>query len=163
LFTYPELSFAIIPLFSFFDNGYYGLRHKPGRSKNIMQTFQSLAAPTGRVLISLIFVMSGINKIGNFSGTQAYMESAGVPGALLPIVIAVELLGGLAIILGWHTRLAAFLLAGFSLVSGILFHANFGDQMQMIMFLKNLALTGGFLMIVSLGAGPYSIDNRRRS
>ena len=128
-----------------------------------MKTFQSLAAPTGRILISLIFVVSGISKLGNFSGTQGYMESVGVPGMLLPIVIAVELLGGLAIILGWHTRIAAFLLAGFSLVSAVLFHANFGDQMQMIMFMKNLALAGGFLMIVALGAGPWSIDNRSKS
>ena len=128
-----------------------------------MKTLQSLAAPAGRILISLIFVVSGISKLGNFSGTQGYMESVGVPGMLLPIVIAVELLGGLAIILGWHTRIAAFLLAGFSLVSAALFHANFGDQMQMIMFMKNLALAGGFLMIVALGAGPWSIDNRNRS
>ena len=128
-----------------------------------MKTFQSLAAPAGRILISLIFVVSGISKLGNFSGTQGYMESVGVPGMLLPIVIAVELLGGLAIIIGWHTRIAAFLLAGFSLVSAVLFHANFGDQMQMIMFMKNLALAGGFLMIVALGAGPWSIDNRNRS
>ena len=128
-----------------------------------MNTFQSLAAPAGRILISLIFVASGISKLGNFSGTQGYMESVGVPGMLLPIVIAVELLGGMAIILGWHTRVAAFLLAGFSMVSAVLFHANFGDQMQMIMFMKNLALAGGFLMIVALGAGPWSIDNRNRS
>ena len=128
-----------------------------------MNTFQSLAAPAGRILISLIFVVSGISKLGNFSGTQGYMESVGVPGMLLPIVIAVELLGSLAIILGWHTRIAAFLLAGFSLVSAVLFHANFGDQMQMIMFMKNLALAGGFLMLVSLGAGPWSIDNRSKS
>jgi putative oxidoreductase len=128
-----------------------------------MKTFQSLAAPAGRILISLIFVMSGFSKLGSFAGTQVYMESAGVPGMLLPVVIAVELLGGLAIILGWHTRLAAFLLAGFTLLSGILFHGNFGDQMQMIMFMKNLAIAGGFLMIVALGAGPWSIDNRNRS
>jgi len=127
-----------------------------------MNTFQSLAAPAGRVLISLIFVISGINKLASFSGTQAYMESAGVPGILLPAVIALEVIGGLAVIFGWHTRIAAFLLAGFSLLSGILFHADFGDQMQMIMFLKNVALAGGFLMIVSLGAGPWSIDNRNR-
>jgi len=128
-----------------------------------MNTLQSLAAPVGRILISLIFVGSGISKLGNFAGTQGYMESAGVPGMLLPVVIAVELLGGLAIILGWHTRIAAFLLAGFSLISAALFHASFGDQMQMIMFMKNLALAGGFLMIVALGAGSWSIDNRNRS
>jgi putative oxidoreductase len=122
---------------------------------------QNLSAPAGRLLISLIFIVSGFNKIANFAGTQAYMESAGVPGILLPLVIAIELLGGLAVVFGWHTRLAAFLLAGFSLVSAVLFHANFGDQMQMIMFMKNLALAGGFLMIVAQGAGPYSLDNRR--
>jgi putative oxidoreductase len=128
-----------------------------------MQFVQTLSAPAGRFLISLIFIISGFNKIANFAGTQAYMESAGVPGILLPLVIAVELLGGLAVIFGWHTRVAAFLLAGFSLVSAVLFHANFGDQMQMIMFMKNLGLAGGFLMIVALGAGPYSLDNRRRA
>jgi putative oxidoreductase len=126
-----------------------------------MQLIQNLSAPAGRFLISLIFIVSGFNKIANFAGTQAYMESAGVPGILLPLVIAIELLGGLAVVFGWHTRLAAFLLAGFSLVSAVLFHANFGDQMQMIMFMKNLALAGGFLMIVAQGAGPYSLDNRR--
>lgn len=126
-----------------------------------MQTFQNLAAPAGRVLISLIFIVSGLSKIANYAGTQAYMESAGVPGQLLPLTIALEVLGGLAVAFGWHTRLAAFLLAGFSLLSGILFHANFGDQTQMIMFMKNVALAGGFLMIVSHGAGPYALDNRR--
>ena len=126
-----------------------------------MQTFQNLSAPAGRVLISLIFIISGFNKIANFAGTQGFMESVGVPGQLLPLAIALEILGGLAVVLGWHTRLAAFLLAGFSLLSGIIFHSNFGDQTQMIMFMKNVALAGGFLMIVALGAGPYSLDNRR--
>jgi putative oxidoreductase len=127
-----------------------------------MNTLQSLAAPLGRILLSLIFVQSGIGKIAQYAGTQGYMESAGVPGALLPLVIAVELAGGLAVILGWHARLAAFLLAGFSLLSGLLFHGNFADQMQMILFMKNVALAGGFLMIVSHGAGPFSIDGRKR-
>jgi putative oxidoreductase len=127
-----------------------------------MQLIQSLSAPVGRILISLIFVTSGFNKLINFAGTQAYMESAGVPGMMLPLVIAVELLGGLAIILGWQTRVAAFLLAGFSLLSAILFHGDSSDQMQMIMFMKNLALAGGFLMIVALGAGAYSLDNRSK-
>lgn len=127
-----------------------------------MNALQSLAAPAGRILISLIFVISGLNKITNFTGTQGWMESMGVPGMLLPLVIAVEVLAGLAVILGWNTRLAAFLLAGFSLLSAVLFHANFGDQTQMIMFMKNLALAGGFLMIVSHGAGPWSIDNISR-
>ena len=115
----------------------------------------------GRILLGLIFVMAGFSKIGAaYAGTAAYMDSMGVPGALLPLVIAVELLGGLAVMLGWHTRIAAFLLAGFSLLSALLFHANFGDQMQMIMFMKNISIAGGFLMIVALGGGAYALDNR---
>jgi len=124
---------------------------------NNLQTF---AAPIGRILISLMFVTSGFNKIVGYSGTQVYMEAMGVPGALLPLAIAVEILGGLAVILGWKTRIAAFLLAGFCLLSALLFHANFGDQMQMIMFMKNLAIAGGFLMIVAFGSGAYALDNR---
>jgi putative oxidoreductase len=88
------------------------------------------------------------------------MDAMGVPGGLLPLVIALEILGGLAVMLGWQTRIAAFLLAGFTLLSALLFHANFGDQMQMIMFMKNISIAGGFLMIVALGAGAFSLDNR---
>jgi putative oxidoreductase len=128
-----------------------------------MQSIQSLAAPVGRVLISLLFVITGIQKISGFEGTQAFMESAGLPGMLLPLVIAVEIIGGLAVIVGWQTRIAAFLLAGFCVLTAVIFHANFGDQMQLLMFLKNLAMAGGFLMIVALGAGSFSIDNRRQS
>ena len=125
-----------------------------------MKTLYSLAAPTGRTLISLIFIVSGLGKITGYAGTQAYMESVGVPGMLLPAVIALEILGGLAVMLGWKTRLAAFLLAGFSIVSAVLFHANFGDQMQTIMFMKNLALAGGFLILVASGPGSWALDNR---
>ena len=127
-----------------------------------MNTFTTLAAPAGRLLISLMFVTSGLSKITGYAATQGYMEAMGVPAMLLPLVIAVEVLGGLAVILGWHTRIAAFLLAGFSLLSAFLFHANFGDQMQMIMFMKNVAIAGGFLMIVSQGGGAFSLDNRKK-
>ena len=125
-----------------------------------MNQIQSIAAPAGRILIALMFVTSGFSKISGYAATQGYMEAMGVPGALLPLVIAVDLLGGLAVMLGWHTRIAAFLLAGFTLLSALLFHANFGDQMQMIMFMKNISIAGGFLMIVSLGGGAYALDNR---
>jgi len=127
-----------------------------------MNQIQSIAAPAGRILLALMFVTSGFSKISGYVATQGYMEAMGVPGALLPLVIAVELLGGLAVMLGWHTRIAAFLLAGFSLLSALLFHANFGDQMQMIMFMKNISIAGGFLMIVSLGGGAYALDNRTK-
>ena len=128
-----------------------------------MNALQSIAAPLGRIMISLMFVTSGLGKISGYAGTQGYMEAMGVPGVLLPLVIALEVLGGLAVMLGWHTRIAAFLLAGFSLLSALLFHANFGDQMQMIMFMKNIAIAGGFLMIVSLGGGAFSLDNRLKN
>jgi len=128
-----------------------------------MNALQAIAAPLGRIMISLMFVTSGLGKISGYAGTQGYMEAMGVPGVLLPLVIALEVLGGLAVMLGWHTRIAAFLLAGFSLLSALLFHANFGDQMQMIMFMKNVAIAGGFLMIVSLGGGAFSLDNRLKN
>jgi putative oxidoreductase len=107
-----------------------------------------------------MFVMSGLNKIGGYAATQGYMESMGVPGMLLPAVILLEVLGGIAVIIGWHTRIAALLLAGFTLLAGILFHGNISDQMQMIMFMKNVAITGGFLFLVAHGPGAYALDNR---
>ena len=125
-----------------------------------MNQLQAIAAPVGRIFLALMFVTSGFSKISGYAGTQGYMEAMGVPGALLPLVIALELLGGLAVMLGWHTRIAAFLLAGFSLLSALLFHDNFGDQMQMIMFMKNISIAGGFLMIVAMGGGAFALDNR---
>ncbi|MDT8319128.1 MAG: DoxX family protein [Xanthomonadales bacterium] len=126
-----------------------------------MHTIQSFAAPAGRLLLSVIFLLAGYNKIGGYAGTQGYMESFGVPGALLPLVIALEILGALALIAGWHARLTAFLLAGFTLLSALIFHTNFGEQTQFLFFLKNLAITGGLLMIVAQGPGPYALDTRR--
>lgn len=125
-----------------------------------MTALQTASAPLGRVMLSLIFIVSGLGKISGFAGTQAYMESVGVPGALLPAVIALEVLGGLAILVGWKTRVVAFLLAGFTLLAGVLFHADFGDPMQQIMFLKNVALAGAFLILVAHGPGAWSVDNR---
>jgi putative oxidoreductase len=115
---------------------------------------------TGRLLLSVIFILAGAGKIGAYAGTQAYMESMGVPGFLLPAVILLELGGGLAMVLGWQTRLAAFLLAGFSVLSALLFHANFIDSMQSILFMKNLAMAGGLLFLVAGGAGAWSLDAR---
>ena len=126
-----------------------------------MKQIQSLAAPTGRILLSLIFITSGFGKISGYAGTQAYMESAGVPGVLLPLVIAVELLGGIALLLGWRARIVAFLLAGFTLLSALLFHWDPGNQQQYISFMKNVSIAGGFLMIVALGAGAFSLDKLR--
>jgi putative oxidoreductase len=116
----------------------------------------------GRILLALIFVLGGIGKITNPSGTMQYMEAMGVPGILLWPTIALELLGGIAIVLGYQTRLVAFALAAFCVISAALFHRHFADQIQMIMFLKNLAMAGGFLLLASTGATAYALDRAGR-
>ena len=108
--------------------------------------------------MAVIFVAAGAGKLRNFAGTQGYMQSMGVPGILLPLVILTELGGGLVILLGYKVRLVAILLAGFCIVSGAIFHHNFSDQTQMIMFMKNLAMAGGSLTLFASGAGPISLD-----
>ncbi|WDE09999.1 DoxX family protein [Thalassomonas haliotis] len=128
-----------------------------------MNTIINFSAPAGRFLIALIFLMSGVNKIFSYAGTQGYMEAMGVPGFLLPLVIITEVFGALAIILGWKTQIAALALAGFSLVSAALFHADFSDQMQMILFMKNVAIAGGFLILIAQGPGSYALDNRAKA
>ncbi len=123
-------------------------------------TVQKVSDLAGRILLSVLFLLSGFGKIGAYTGTAAYMSSLGVPGALLPVVIATEVLGALAIIVGWNTRVIALLLGGFSLLTAVIFHNNFADQIQMIMFLKNVSIAGGYLLLVANGAGPLSIDHR---
>jgi len=113
--------------------------------------------------MSAIFITAGIGKLGAYAGTQGYMESVGLPGALLPLVILLEIGGGLAILLGWKTRIAAFLLAGFSLLSALIFHNNFADQIQSIMFMKNLAMAGGFLFLVAGETHAWSIDAKQNT
>jgi putative oxidoreductase len=115
---------------------------------------------SGRTLLALLFLLSGLGKLGAYNATAAYMASVGVPGALLPAVIAIEVLGALAIIFGWKTRVVAALLAGFSVLTALTFHNNFADQIQMIMFWKNISIAGGFLLLLAHGAGPVSIDGR---
>ncbi|EIM01910.1 DoxX family protein [Rhodanobacter denitrificans] len=113
----------------------------------------------GRVGLSLIFIISGWGKIAAYAGTQQYMASAGVPGSLLPLVIALELGGGLAVLTGAFTRWIALALAAFSLASAALFHAHLGDAAQAINFWKNVAMAGGFLMLAAQGAGTLSLDH----
>ena len=114
----------------------------------------------GRFLIAAIFISAGYSKIGGFEGTQQYMDAMGVPGSLLPLVIAAELGGGLLIVAGLFTRYTALALAGFSLLSAFLFHGNISDSSQYIQFMKNLAIAGGFLFLVGRGAGKFSLDRR---
>lgn len=124
---------------------------------------QSLITLAARVLLAALFVLSGFTKITAYAGAAAYMRSAGVPDILLPLAILTELGGGLLILVGFQTRIVAFLLAGFTLVAGLLFHLHPADQDQMVHFMKNLSIAGGFLALMSNGAGAYSIDGRGKA
>ncbi|MDP6969728.1 MAG: DoxX family protein [Gammaproteobacteria bacterium] len=128
-----------------------------------MHNLQIFSAPVGRFFLAMIFIMSGLNKIGTYANTQGYMEAMGVPAALLPLVILLEVVGGVALVIGYKARFAALGLAVFCVLSAALFHADFSDQMQMINFMKNIAIAGGLLMICTSGAGFYALDNRHKT
>ena len=123
-------------------------------------TVNNIAELAGRGFLALLFLLSGLGKIGAYSATATYMSAVGVPAALLPVVIATEVLGAIAIIVGWQTRVTAFLLAGYALLTALVFHHNLADQVQMMMFFKNVAIAGGLLLLVASGAGPLSLDRR---
>lgn len=111
-------------------------------------------------MLALIFVTAGYSKIGGYDGTLQYMQAFNVPAFLLPLVIFAELGGGIALIAGSLTRTAAAGLAIFSVVAAMIFHSNFADQMQSILFMKNIAMAGGLLYIVAFGAGKFSVDDK---
>jgi putative oxidoreductase len=137
--------------------------HVPSGSALISKrrdALRNLTEASGRVLLAVLFLLSGIGKLGAYSATGAYMSAFGVPSALLPVVIATEVLGALTIILGWKARVAGFLLAGFCLLTASIFHHNLADQTQLIHFFKDLAIAGGLLLLVANGAGPLSLDRR---
>lgn len=114
----------------------------------------------GRLLLAQIFLLSGLSKLGAWADTQAYMAAVGVPGVLLAGVVALEIGGGLALALGLFTRWTALALAAFTVAAALLFHTQFGDQNQMIHFMKNLAMAGGLLFVWLHGAGRLSLDAR---
>jgi putative oxidoreductase len=124
-----------------------------------MGTIEKTADLIGRILLAAIFLESGINKIGGYAATQGYMESAGVPGALLPAVIVIEVIGALALIAGYRTRIVALALAVFTILAALLFHRA-PDQMQHLMLMKNLAIAGGMLILTARGAGAWALDAR---
>ena len=120
---------------------------------------KNLSLLLGRFGLALIFILSGLAKLGaGYAPTQGYMEAMGVPGALLPLVIAAELGGGLAVLAGLLTRWASLGLAVFSLASAVLFHFDLGDQGQFINFYKNVAIAGGFLVLAAHDGGRLSLD-----
>lgn len=114
-----------------------------------------------RVLLGQIFLLAGLSKLGDgYAGTAGYMESVGVPGGLLPLVIALEIVGGLMVVVGFKVKWAAYALAGFTLLAGVIFHANFADQMQMILFMKNMSIAGGLLLLSVHGSGCNCLSSR---
>lgn len=123
-------------------------------------TLKAVADITGRFGLAAIFLLAGINKIQYYEGNAAYMASGGLPEILLPLVIVFEIVGALALILGFRTQLVALAFAGFSVLSAVIFHANLADQMQFILFFKNIAMAGGFLILAAHGSGRFSLDAR---
>ena len=114
----------------------------------------------GRILLSAIFLINGIGKIFNYEGTIQYMENFDVPGYLIIPAIIVEILFPILLIIGYYTKFSALVLSLFTLVLAVIFHTDFSNQMQLMSFLKNIAIAGGFLIIFVYGPGKYSLDSK---
>ncbi|MGB9989935.1 DoxX family protein [Massilia sp. SM-13] len=117
----------------------------------------------GRILLAAIFLMSGLGKLADPAAAMGYIASIGLPlpGVALAGAIAVEVGGGLLIAIGLYSRITALAMAAFSIATALLFHNALGDQNQMIHFMKNISIAGGFLQIAAFGAGAFSLDARR--
>ena len=116
----------------------------------------------GRIFISALFLISAFNKIFNLDGSIGWMEGFGVPGFLIFPAIAVEIILPVLVIVGYRARLAAGLLAVFCLMTAFLFHFDFADQSQLVSFLKNIGLAGGFLFIVANGTKDWAVDKEKK-
>ena len=117
----------------------------------------------GRIFLSAVFLIAGVNKIFNYEGTTAYMESFGVPGLLYIPAIILEILFPLLIVIGYQTKISALIMAIFSVSLAIIFHTDFSNQMQVMSFLKNFAIAGGFIIIFVNGPSRWSIDYMLKS
>lgn len=123
-----------------------------------------VADVVGRILIALIFLMAGAGKLGTgYGDTLGFMANKGVPGILLPFAILTEIGCAALIIAGLWTRVTALVLAAYTLLVALLFHLDLSVKLQQIMFLKNLAITGGLLLLAAKGAGRWSIDRQKRN
>ena len=114
----------------------------------------------GRILLSAIFLINGIGKIFNYEGTIQYMENFDIPGYLIIPAITVEILFPILLVIGYYTKFSALILSLFTLVLAVIFHTDFSNQMQLMSFLKNIAIAGGFLIIFVYGPGKYSLDHK---
>lgn len=117
-----------------------------------------IATLVARILLAILFIAAGLGKLGNVEGFAGYMASGGVPGFLAWPVILLEILGGIAVLVGFQTRIAALVLGAFCVITGVLYHFDPADQMQMTNLFKNLGLAGGFLLLALNGAGALSLD-----
>lgn len=124
-----------------------------------MTTINGLTTLIGRILLSAIFIFSGWGKIVDIAETSATIGRSGLPEEFAWPVAFFELIGGLFILGGVFTRATAILFAGFCLITALIFHTNFGEPVQLVMFLKNVAIAGGFLVLASDPANPYSMDH----
>ncbi len=123
-----------------------------------MDQLSKYAPLIARILIGGFFAMAGLGKIADVAGTAGYIQSVGLPGVLAWPAIIFEIALGLSVLVGFKIRLAALAGAVFCMLTAVMFHNNFADQIQMIMFLKNFAIAGGFLMIFAHGAGAVALD-----
>ena len=114
----------------------------------------------GRIFISLVFLLSGFNKIGNYEGTVGWMESLGMSGIFLIPAIMLEVVAPILIIVGYKVRISAALLSLFCIATAVIFHNDFSNQMQFVSFMKNIGLAGGFLFLVVNGAKDFSLDKK---
>jgi|TARA_B110000116_G_scaffold27676_1_gene21025 putative oxidoreductase len=114
----------------------------------------------GRIFISLVFLLSGINKIGNYEGTVGWMESLGMSGFFLIPAIILEIGAPILIMVGYKVKISAALLSLFCVTTAVIFHNDFSNQMQFISFMKNIGLAGGFLFLVVNGAKDFSLDKK---
>ena len=117
----------------------------------------------GRIFLSAVFLIAGVNKIFNYEGTTSYMESFGVPDFLYIPAIILEILFPLLIVIGYQTKISALIMAIFSVSLAIIFHTDFSNQMQVMSFLKNFAIAGGFIIIFVNGPSRWSIDYMLKS
>ncbi|EEQ05702.1 DoxX family protein [Yersinia bercovieri ATCC 43970] len=127
--------------------------------KSSMNKLQDTGLLVARILMPMLFIVAGYGKMGDaYAGTQQYMQAMGVPGFFLPLTILLEFGGGLAILFGFLTRTTALFTAGFTILTALIFHTNFVEGVNQLMFMKNLTIAGGFIVLAVAGPGGFSID-----
>jgi len=124
-----------------------------------MSNLKDVNILVSRLLLSILFIVAGYGKLHGYEATAGYMEAMHVPRLLLPLVILLELGGGLAIVFGFLTRFTAISIGIFSIVAALIFHADFSNETNQLMLMKDFGLAGGFFLLASIGAGRFSIDS----